>query len=255
MPEPDYWLHYLEWVSFCHGIFCLILGGYCQIVDGFTFNRKTTNAEFICIINSIAYFVYDTIAEYRYGTLDAGITAHHIASIGLTLSILLNAYGGAAIVAGLLYAETSNPFFILRGAWRRKGLENTITYLIFLWTYAGLYILSRGLVYIYITYYITFALNIPFYVKIAFLPNLFLSHAWLILILSMIWKSIPNWYSNPKEVENSEWWLNGRAFFQKYTKDAPWVYINTGIIIIYSTVIPISLAYYAHYIDRSWGVE
>jgi hypothetical protein len=216
-----------------------LTGGYCLFTDGFNFNAKTTYAEYICIINSCAYFIYDTIAEYNWGTLDGGMTAHHLASICLTVSVMLDEYGGSSMVAGLFWAETSNQFFILRAAWRRKGLENTMQYQVFLWIYAILYVFSRGIVYVYNTYFITFSLNIPFYIKVAFLPNLFLSHAWLIFILSMLWKSIPNWFVNSKEVENSSWWLRGRQIFKKYTKDAPWVYISSGIIMIYSTIIPI----------------
>lgn len=253
MPKPDYWLHYLEWVSLVHGLVCLALGGYCMYKDGEDFDRRTTFWEYICISNSWAYFIYDSIVEYYYGTLDTGITAHHLAAICLTMSTLTDEYGGTAMMSGLFFAEVSNAFFILRCAWRRKGLENTMTYQILLWIYAGLYIASRGIRYPINTYYITFSLNVPFYLKIVFLPLLFLSHGWLVLILSMLWKSIPNWFSNPKEVENSHWWLRGRQLFKKYTKDAPWVYVTSTIILLYSSIIPIGMAYYAHYVNRSWG--
>jgi hypothetical protein len=169
--------------------------------------------------------------------------------------VVFDDYAGASMVAGLFWAETSNQFYILRAAWRRKGLEDTIEYQAFLWIYAILYIISRGIVYVYNTYFIVFSLNIQFYIKVAFLPNLFLSHAWLIFILGMLWKSIPNWYSNSKEIENSSWWIRGRELFKKYTKDAPWVYINSGVIVMYSTIIPIACAYYAHFIDQSWGIQ
>lgn len=253
MPKPDYWLQYLEWVSLVHGILCLILGGISLYKYEYDFNRRTYYWDYVCVANSLAYFIYDTIGEYYYKTIDAGMFAHHIAAISITAATMKEVYGAQAMICGLFFAEVSNQFFILRAAWRRMGLENTMTYQILLWTYAFLYIVSRGFIYPYNTYFITFALNMPFYMKLLYLPSLFLSHAWLVLILSMLWKSIPNWFPNPQKVENSDWWIKGRKLFKKYTKDGPWVYVMVFIIAMYSAIIPIIMAYYAHFVNRSWG--
>lgn len=255
MPKPDYWLHYLEWVSMIHGLTCVLLGGYCIYKDGEHFNARTTYWEYVCISNSCAYFIYDSIVEWYFETLDPGITAHHIASVSLTVACLMDEYGGTAMMSGLFFAELSNQFFILRAAWKRKGQEDTLTFQIFLWAYALLYIYSRGYRYTYNTYYIVFSLNIPFYLKCVFLPNLFLSHAWLILVVRMLWNSWPNWFSDPKTVSETEWWKKGRRAFTKYTKDSPWVYISSGIVALYSAIIPIIVAYYAHFVDNSIGFK
>lgn len=93
----------------------------------------------------------------------------------------------------------------------------------------------------------------PFYLKAIFLPIIYISYGQLILIMSMLWKTLPKWFSKPKEVEKSDWWLNGRAFFKKYTKDLPTTYITAAILALVTMIIPISIAYYAHFIDNSIG--
>mmetsp|Transcript_17811 Transcript_17811/g.17528 ORF Transcript_17811/g.17528 Transcript_17811/m.17528 type:complete len:91 (+) Transcript_17811:343-615(+) len=79
--------------------------------------------------NSFGYFMYDTIAEWYFGTFDLGMIAHHIASMAAIVFILFEQYGGCAMMTGLYYAEMSGPCFIFRCAFKRQNLESTRKYL------------------------------------------------------------------------------------------------------------------------------
>lgn len=114
MSEPDFSLHYLEWVSFTHACLSLIFGAIAIYKDGFNFNAKTTVWEYIVICNSLSYFIYDTIVEFYYKTFDTGTLAHHIATISICSLSAYDSYGGSAMMVGLFYAEMSGPFYQVR---------------------------------------------------------------------------------------------------------------------------------------------
>ena len=114
MPTPDYWAHYLEWVSIVHAVITLILGFYTSYHYGYDFNRKTLYIEYVMVCNSCGYFIYDTIAEWYSETFDTGMVAHHLASITVTGVTLYEHYGGCAMFNGLYFAEMSGPCFIYR---------------------------------------------------------------------------------------------------------------------------------------------
>jgi hypothetical protein len=181
----------------------------------------------------LAYFTYDTIVEVYYGTHDAGILFHHFASIGVCGGVAYETYGGSAMVNGLFCAEMSGPCYIIRCAWKRQKLEHTWKFHVMVWVYSSLYILSRGIGYSINIYNIANALNIPFYIKAVFLPALYVSYGWLILISRMLWRTIPNWYSNPKEAEKMEWWLAGQRFLKKWAKDSPGFYISAFFLALF----------------------
>lgn len=102
-------------------------------------------------------------------------------------------------------------------------------------------------------YPIALAMKIPFYMKVVFTSILFLSYGWLVLISSYLWKTIPNWFSDPKKIEKAYWWIRGRELYKKYCKEKPMVYVTAFEIVLVVVVAPLSIAYYAHYVDDSWG--
>mmetsp|Transcript_26613 Transcript_26613/g.26497 ORF Transcript_26613/g.26497 Transcript_26613/m.26497 type:complete len:125 (-) Transcript_26613:368-742(-) len=114
MKKPDYSIHYLEWVSILHALSCLVIGSYIVYHYGHNYNRKTLYCEYLMTANSCGYFIYDTLAEWYYETFDAGMVAHHLASIALTVFTLYEHYGGCAMFNGLYFAEWSGPCFIIR---------------------------------------------------------------------------------------------------------------------------------------------
>lgn len=249
MMHPDYWLHYLEIASITHAFSTIFLGFYWIWESGYEFDHQTTYWEYICIWNSLAYFIEDLIVEIYYKAGDAGVYAHHVFSILLMYAALNESYSGMAMAGGLFYGELTNPFFWYRNCLKRTGYEFTTTYQVWFWFYAIVYYLCRGAMFSYNTYYIVISMTIPFYIKCVCLPNLFLSHGWMFLLSRALWKNIPYWFSDPKSIQEKEWWIKGRLFLKKYTKDAPMVYYICIFIAIYSCLIPISIAYYLKYVS------
>lgn len=89
----------------------------------------------MCISNSFAYFISDTILEIYFKTGDPGIYVHHVASIVLTYATLTDTYGGMAMVAGLFFGELTNPFYWYRNLLKRIGEEDTMQYQVVFWLY------------------------------------------------------------------------------------------------------------------------
>ena len=250
MPDPDFYLHYLEMASISHAWSTIFLGLLWIWDAGYEFDHQTTYYEYLCIANSLGYFIEDSIMEVLYSTGDAGIYAHHAFSIILATSTIMYSYGGMTMVAGLFFGEITNPFFWYRNYLRRKGYEFTTEYQVWFWFYGLFYYFWRGIMYSYNNYYTVISMTIPFSLKWMFLPIIFISHGWMFMLSRALWKNLPYWYSNPKEIEETEWWNRGRIFLKKYTKDAPWVYIVCIFISIYSCIIPISYSYYLHSIHQ-----
>jgi hypothetical protein len=157
------------------------------------------------------------------------------------------------MMIGLFYAEWSGPFFIVRCAWKRQQLEHTFKFHLMVWIYSTIYFISRGAMFSYYIYPITLAMNIPYYMKVVFTSVIFLSYGWMVLISSYLWKTIPNWFSDPKKIERTYWWRRGRELYKKYCKDKPMVYVTAFGIIVVVVIMPLSAGYYCHYVDDSWG--
>lgn len=253
MPDPDYNMHYLEWVSIVHAIVCIILGTHIVINDGFYHNRKTLVFEYLMIWNSLGYFSYDTIAEWYFGTLDSGILAHHIGSLLWMIATIFETYGGSGVFTGLYFAELSGPCFIFRWAYKRQNLDKTTKYLWMVTVYSFLYVSSRGYGYTSNMFYIAGALKMPFYLKCIFIPILFISFGWMTLVWGMYWRTIPYFFKNPEEVKSKNWWKVVANFFQKWTKESPGVYITSGILAIMFWVAPIGYAFIWHYVEPAYG--
>ena len=253
MAEPDYSAHYLEWVSIVHAIISVTIGSYIAYQYGFHYNRKTLYWEYMTVWNSLGYFIYDSAVEWYFNTFDLGIMAHHMAAISWTGATLYEHYGGCAMFNGLYLAEISGPCFITRCAWKRQNLEHTYKYHLMVWAYSSLYYMSRGVGYSISLIPIATSLRIPFYLKCMFIPALFISFGWLLMISAMLWKSIPNWSATPQKIKQKEWWITGRRLFKRYTKDSPMIYVTICIFATLTWVIPISIAFMGHYVDSSWG--
>ena len=149
--------------------------------------------------------------------------------------------------------ETPNPFFNYRDILKRKGLEETDLYLYINMIYFLMYFIFRGIGITIFTYPLVLSIKVTFIMKLVYLPLVFTSYGWLLVMASAFWKMLPRMYADPKKVEKTEWWLRGRAFFKYWVKDAPGIYISISLIILITMVIPMSFSYYAHFIDNSFG--
>lgn len=249
MQKPDYYLQYLEWVSFVHAWIAIALSGYWIYYLQPNYNGFTTRPEFYAMNNSLAYLIYDTIVEVYYGTYDKGIIFHHVVAINTFLMVIRQEYAGSITVLGLLYSEVSNPVYQVRNAMKRMNLESWYSYQIILWIYAAIFIFFRGVMFPLALPTVFYAYRVPFYLKLSFVPGFFVSQGWIVLIISMLWKSVPHWWSDPEKIKQTPWYIRGRKFFAKYTKDAPWAYVVAGFIILYSSVLPVCYLYYVTYVN------
>ena len=244
MSHPDFYLHYLEVASLVHALSTILLG-FLWILDvGYEFDHQTTYLEYLCIANSLGSFIEDTAMNAYFNTGDVDAYIHHAFSIVLLFAILAHSYGGMTLAAGLFFGELTFPFYLYWNYLRRKGYEYNTHFQISFWIFGLFFIMWRGAMYSINNYYTIISTTIPFVLKWLFLPIVFLSHLYMLMISKALWKNIPYWYSDPKVIEEAEWWKKGRGFFKKYVKDSPWSYIANIFIVIYSCIIPIAYAYY-----------
>jgi hypothetical protein len=202
--------------------------------------------------HSIGYFISDSIFDTYYGTFDTAMLIHHISSIFTILASLYSEYGGVAMVVALFLGEISNPFFAFRCAFKRQGLEDTFKYLVLTWAYASIYFVFRSVCFVYYIPQMILASKISFFVKIQFIPVLAISYGWQFLIISMLWKSFPNWFTDKKKIENSNWWIKGRRFFKKCTS-APLVYVNIAILAVPVIILPLFFSFHIEFIDDTYA--
>lgn len=253
MTEKDAVVHRLDYVSYVHAWTWSFLWFYLFYMESLNFNKKTSLLQHFIVCNSWAYFISDSVWGFYKWAYDIILGIHHISAIMLLLITLCQKTGGFAIWTGLLIGEVPNPLYLYREALKRKGLSKTDLYLYVTWVYCSMYFIFRGVGITWITYPLALSINVSYAIKLVFMPLVFFSYAWLLLMAAILWKTLPRWFADPEKVKKASWWINGKIFFQKWTKDPPGMYITVSIIVVITMLLPLSLAYYAHYVDNSFG--
>lgn len=106
-------------LSATHGLVIFILSFYDQLYNPLPWSAQNTEAENNTFYFSMTYFIYDTVAMFKYDVSSRAIEAHHFCSIG-TLQVVTNTNtGGKLLSLGLFVTEISNVF--MHG---RKILDN-----------------------------------------------------------------------------------------------------------------------------------
>lgn len=123
--KQEYWYYYIEFGSVLHAYSSIALGGYSIWKDGSRAGDHTTDLEYLIMMNSCAYFIYDTVVEAYIGILDIIYLIHHLCAICPIIAALYLDYGGSLIAALCFWSEMSNPCYLRRCSYKRKGLEKT----------------------------------------------------------------------------------------------------------------------------------
>ena len=109
LDRQQFWFWYIEYNSWLHALISIILGGYSIYRDGTRYTDLTTSLEYMIMMNTTAYFVYDCIIELKLDIIDTENLIHHVVSaVPMVASIYLD-YGGSVIVAFTFWSELSNP--------------------------------------------------------------------------------------------------------------------------------------------------
>jgi len=232
-----YYDYYGNYVSICHAVIAMILGGYVILTEGVNFGIENTFIVKVAISNTLAYFIYDTlISEYhRYNTLP--MTLHHIGALLCAGSVFIQNSGGSELAFGLLLAESSNPFNLTREILRHWKLESSKRYLNVSLAFASLFIISR---FAFFPYFLTYLYpsNTIFMLKITFAFIWFVSWHWLFIIFNFAVKELKNFVqSEDKNSDKRNVWnmpyavlsrlRKNKAFLVSFYLGAAWMSFGT----------------------------
>jgi hypothetical protein len=81
--------------------------------------------EYLILVNSGGYFLYDVVGMWWFGLLAIDMAIHHSLCIGGIIVVLLEGHDSCLVVAGLFVAEVSNPAMHVRVMLRNVGKRYT----------------------------------------------------------------------------------------------------------------------------------
>lgn len=232
-----------------HAVVSAVLSGYCIVTEGYNRDAENhTKFQYVVLCHSLGYFSYDTVMEIVLDVIDSYIAIHHITSCCTIMFIIMSPYGGSTSILGLFLSEISTPMFLLKAALDRIGEpRNSMRYQTLLWVYSFIFGLSRAVLLQFVVYDAIKSTVIPVQMKIIFMFNIFVYHILLTSLIRLVWKSIPNWYEKPSRIENKSWWINGKNWMNKYTREAPWKNMYYTILLVHTVGIPSIYNFYLHF--------
>ena len=80
------------------------------------------------VMYSMTYFIYDTIALFKIGTLDFLTALHHLVVTGMEFEAMRMTYGVQYGIMALFISEFSNILLHTRTIMRNFGLKHTRAY-------------------------------------------------------------------------------------------------------------------------------
>lgn len=133
-------------VSFCHALGCIAYSCYHKFfMDPPECGAINTELHRKCMVFSMSYFVYDTLAMCYDGLMDSAMAIHHpLCIFGLFLPLYENTQGNFAMLAVYL-TEISNPSMTLRHILRLSGRRYTKAYEFCEISFLALYTYGRAL--------------------------------------------------------------------------------------------------------------
>lgn len=235
-----YWMYYANMVSLVHWLLGIIAPAIVFYYYGFQMNREALYVHHLVMLNSTAYFLYDTVAEKLYGVLDIMTATHHLSVIILGAYFYWNKYGGDEYLMTLFLGELSNPCLILRTILKSLRLSNTLYFTYIEGWFAISFLLIRVLVAPFWIDMILQAENCPFGHKLGVSIVFTISMGWNTKILAIVFKRYKQLFGRPpyflQQLEN---------FFAKIDNGEIEYYIFYGIVMWFSVVYP--LVYYGAY--------
>ena len=133
-------------VSLCHALVCIVYSTYHYLY----FNPPVcgslnTTLHRQCLVFSMSYFIYDTLAMLYDGLMDGAMAIHHpLCIFAMYLPLYENTQGNFTMLA-VYITEISNPAMTSRHILRLSGRRYTLAYEICEICYLALYIWGRAL--------------------------------------------------------------------------------------------------------------
>ena len=201
-------------------------------VDGLERDSVNTYSQCLVLCNSLGYFIYDSVLNAYYNTLDVYITFHHMAAIWGLLAAWIDTYGASGTTLILFLSEITTPLYITKWRYERMTIpENSCEYQVLVMIYSFMFLVSRVIILQYFNYYFAVSIVFPTYLKLLLCINLYVFHILLTSLLRLIWSFFPGWHHYPEIIKNKGWWIAGKNLFGKYTKEAPWKHYYNSILI------------------------
>lgn len=135
-----------RYVSLFHALVCIVYSVYhylysyppqCGVIN--------TELQRKCMVFSMSYFIYDTLAMCYDGLMDKAMAIHHpLCIFGMYLPLFENTQGNFAMLA-VYITEISNPSMTGRHILRLSGRRYTLAYEICEISFLALYIYGRAI--------------------------------------------------------------------------------------------------------------
>ena len=99
--------------------------------------------QYMILVNSGGYFLYDVIGMWWFGLLEIDMAIHHSLCIAGIVVVLIEGHDAVHVVAGLFVAEVSNPAMHVRVMLRNLGKRYTKAYEVAEYTYFVMFFFGR----------------------------------------------------------------------------------------------------------------
>lgn len=103
-----------SYISIVHAVSVLLMGIYLLTPNGIVFVKKNSPQETFVIAFSLGYFTMDTVVGLATGFNDSVMVFHHIECLLSLIYGMVKGSYGSVIIWGLVAAELSNPFILIR---------------------------------------------------------------------------------------------------------------------------------------------
>ena len=198
-----------------------------QILCRLLYVRDSLNTytQILVICNSLGYFLYDSVLEAYYDTLDFYIILHHMAACWGLFFVWIETHGASVWTLVLFLSEITTPLYITKWGYDRMDIpRNSFKYQIVVLIYSFMFVVSRAIIMQYLSYHAAISIVLATFQKGFLCMNMYVFHTLLTSLFRLIWNFIPNWYEDPESIQSQAWWIAGKNIFGKYTKDTPWKY-------------------------------
>ena len=219
------------------------LGIYSIWQDGVATNRRDTELEKFIQLNAIGYFIYDTLAKVYLKVNRIYSYIHHAFAILNLYAGYAGEYSGSLSVFVLVCSESTSFFWIQKLVYDQINYpKENFKYQLNLWILGVFYLTLRGPFTLWAHYRGILQPLIPMYVSLAFSMTTTLFWDTNIQIINCLWKSLPNWFNNPKQYEKTEIWILGRKILKQYTQEKKQLVFS--LILCFTFVLPTSVGLY-----------
>lgn len=228
-----------------HAVLSILLSGYALYIEGYNRDGINTKLQLLVFCHSLGYFSYDTVMETLLDTMSTYIMVHHVTACISLFTMICLPYGGSCGTLVLFLSELSTPLYIWKAMYDREGEpRNSFRYQILLWVYSFIFFISRAVLQQILSYDIAHSTVVPMFHKILLMLNLFVFHYLLTSLVRLLWKSIPNWYARPKQVESQQWWITGKNLLNNVTRDTAWKKVYYAGLAIHTIILPLGYNFY-----------